>query len=108
MIAFDSRRALDPAHTLAQGTVAALRNALVEQRSAGHEPTAALERAVAAAAAEARARNLAPEILLIKLKTLADEVGLRPIERATPATAPVSVREWMVGALLRGYWAKSD
>jgi hypothetical protein len=108
MFAFDSRRAFDPAHSLGQGTVATLRSALFEQRTAGQEPTAALQHAIAAAATEARGRNLAPEILLIQLKALADEVGLRPIAHATHPAMPVSVREWMVGALLRGYWQATD
>lgn len=108
MFAHDSRRALDPAHTLEHGTLETLRAALVDQQRVGHEPTAALQHAVAAAAAEARARHLAPEVLLIQLKTLADEVGIRPIDHATQPPTPISVREWMVGALLRGYWQTTD
>jgi hypothetical protein len=110
MVAYDSRRALDPAQILGQETVAALRTALAEQRMAGSEPTAALQRAISAAAREARSRELPPETLLIQLKGLADEIGIRAPEHGVapgPSRAP-HVREWMVQALLCAYWQLPD
>jgi hypothetical protein len=90
--------------------VAALRAALAEQRVAGPEPTVALQRAIAAAAREARARDLPPEALLIQLKGLADEIGVRgPDQTVAPGqTQPPPVREWMVRTLLRAYWQLPD
>jgi hypothetical protein len=110
MVAYDSRRDLDPAQILGQETVAALRNALAAQRLAGAEPTAALHRAIDAAAREARARALPPETLLIQLKGLSDEMGIRAPEHgiAPAATTTPHVREWMVQALLHAYWQLPD
>jgi hypothetical protein len=105
MVAYDSRRALDPAQILGHEIIALLRAALRDQRSAGREPIVALQSAVTVAAKEARARDLPPEALLIQLKALADEVGIRPVDH-TMADEPraTGVREWMVRALLTAYW----
>ncbi len=110
MVAYDSRREPDPAQILGQETVAALRVALAAQRIAGQAPTAALQRAIVAAAREARQRELPPETLLVQLKGLADEFGIRASEQTTPVGQPKSlqVREWMVTALLRAYWDLPD
>ncbi|HEY4131821.1 MAG TPA: hypothetical protein VGM50_14475 [Gemmatimonadaceae bacterium] len=110
MVAYDSRRALDPAQILSQESVAALRAALTDQRLAGPAPTPALQRAIVVAAREARARELPPETLLIQLKGLADEIGiLQPDQTVAPGQSRMlHVREWMVSALLRAYWHLPD
>lgn len=106
MVAYDSRRTPDPSKLLGRQTLEALRAALVEQRDNGGVARPGLRRAIAAAADEARARELPPETLLIQLKALADEVGLAARQ---PGDAPAAnVREWMVGALLRAYWNLPD
>lgn len=102
MVAYDSRRALDPSKLLGSDVVEALRAALLAQRNEAGKPTAALRSAIAAAANQARERDLPPEALLIQLKALADQVGLTA--RRPEDVSAMNVREWMVGALLRAYW----
>jgi len=106
MVAFDSRRTPDPSQLLHPETVDALRTALAAQRAARGDATPELSEAIRAAADEARTRELPPEALLIQLKQLADDVGLSPDD--PEAAKPRRIREWMVGALLRAYWASHE
>jgi hypothetical protein len=106
MVAYDSRRVPDPSQLLANETIEALRSALIAQRNAGARPIDELARAIHDAAREAKERSLPPEALLIQVKSLADDVGL-PMPDAD-RTARGSVREWIVGVLLRAYWGESN
>jgi hypothetical protein len=106
MVAFDSRRTPDPSQLLHPETVGALRTALAAQRASRGDASPELSDAIRAAADEARARELPPEALLIQLKQLADDVGLSPDD--PEAAKPRRIREWMVGALLRAYWASHE
>lgn len=101
MVAYDSRRQPDPSELLHPDTVARLRAALVEQRNAGPDPLPALSAAIESAAHEARARDLRPEALIIQLKQLAEDVGMRV---AAPGFGPRGIQDWMVQACLRAYW----
>ena len=103
MVAYDSRRQPDPSELLHPDTIAALRAALIAQRAAGPDPLPDLSAAVELAAREARARGLRPEALIIQLKELAEEVGIRV---AAPGFGPRAIQDWMVQACLRAYWAE--
>jgi len=94
-----------PDELLRPETLAALRAALEEQRSAGSGPTPGLSEAIRTASREARERQLRPEALIIQLKALADDVGLPPSSPEGPWQR--QVREWMVTACLRAYWSNT-
>lgn len=102
MIAYDSRRSPDPARLLRPETVDVLRSALEEQRRAGNAPVESLAAAIRLAARESRERNLQPEVLIIQLKALADDVGLPALNSGRESR--VQAREWMIAACLRAYW----
>lgn len=106
MVAYDSRRTPDPSQLLHPETVGALRTALTAQRTSREGASPQLTEAIRMAAIEARQRDLPPEALLIQLKQLADDVGLAADD--PDAAKPRRIREWMVGALLRAYWASHE
>lgn len=102
MVAYDSRRTPDPANLLHPETIAALKAALEEQRRSGVQPVPSLTAAIRAAARESRDRCLPPEMLIIQLKAVADEVGMPPVDADRNNSR--AVREWMVSACLHAYW----
>jgi hypothetical protein len=104
VVAFDSRRMPDPSQLLEPATAAAIKKGFVAQLSAGAvDPLPELIEAIRRAGAEAKARKLLPEALIIQLKALADEAGLPHPDSS--ASSRQSVRQWMVAATLKAYWA---
>ena len=65
-------------------------------------PSAELEAAIQAAARDARARSITPEVLLVQLKLVAEEAGVIP---AIGMDEPANVlREWLVTACVNAYF----
>ena len=104
MVAYDPRRWPDPSMRLSQPVLDALSGSLRAQRGAGREPSDALQRAIVEAANEARARNMAPETLLVQLKLLAEESGF---SRELGNEEISALRERIVSACVRAYFAEN-
>jgi hypothetical protein len=102
MVAYDSRRPLDPSMRLSEPTLAALAVAFEQQRGAGFEPVQSLEESIVAAAREARDRQIPPEALLVQLKHIADQSGPSAMLGDGRSSA---IREWIVRACVKAYFA---
>jgi hypothetical protein len=104
MFADDPRPGPDPMTRLSQPVLETLSDCLRAQRAAGREPTPSLHEAITAAAAEARERNMPPEMLLVQLKHLAEEVG---IVKELGQEETNALRERIVSACVAAYFAEN-
>lgn len=106
MVAYDSRRTPDPAQQLMPRTVEALRAALLVQKNAGQEPVPELRAAIRLAAADAESRHLRPENVLAELNGLLTEIVVDT--NAQGSRPSRGMREWLVLACVRAYWAETE
>jgi hypothetical protein len=106
MNAFDSRSEGHSARPLSDPTLTLLRQAVAGRLRDPAGPDGELREALRAVAAEARARELRPEELVIALKTLFDETAARlPGPRAEERSR---LRESIVAACIRAYFAPPE
>ena len=105
MMAPDSSFSSEP-RSLSDETLAVLREAVVEhlRRTSAVEP--ALERAVAAIVAEARARRMRAEELILAFKSLYANLP----EPLTPAarTEQTRLREQLITSCIKAYYAERE
>lgn len=104
MVAYDPRRWPDADRRLSDEAIVTLRDAIRAQRTHGRTPSAELEAAIQTVARDARQRDIAPEILLVQLKLVAEEAGVYPaigIDEGANA-----LREWLVSACVSAYFRK--
>ena len=102
MVAYDPRRWPGADKRLRDETIDALRAAIRAQRQMGPSPSPELEAAIQTAARDARERDIAPEVLLVQLKLVAEEAGVFP-SIGVDASAS-ALREWLVTACVTAYF----
>ena len=105
MVAYDPRRPVDPARSLTPATRAALRDALLAQWRSDGELSPALRDVIATVATEARDRGVRPEELIVDIKVLEDSLA---VESRIAARTRARVREWIVAACVKAYFAVED
>lgn len=106
MVAYDARRTPDPHRVLSPETAERLRHAIAQHWAAGTESDLApLRDALRAVAAEARARQLRPEEVLVALRDVAAEAagGQNSIAAADDDTR-WRFRTWLVSNCLAAYY----
>ena len=102
MNAHDSGYHREPARSLTEGTLAMLRRAIDERWRIPATPDTELRRALAVVAAEAHARGLRPEELIITLKAMLAELAGRQLNAT--AADELRMREWVVTACIEAYY----
>jgi hypothetical protein len=107
MIARDSRGSPEEARVLSDALAQRLREAIADRWRAREAPdvertSAALAVVLREAAAEARARALHPEDLVLAIKAVEGEVTGRPTE-LTPGDRN-ALRAWLVTVCIRAYF----
>lgn len=95
------------ARTLSPETLDALRSVIAERWRDPADPGTRLPELLARAAAEARARSIQPEELLVMLRRIEEEIIAPPGSlRGTDPDARRRFREWLVQSCLRAYFAR--
>jgi hypothetical protein len=102
MNAHDSGYRREPARALTEGTLALLRSALEDRWRNPAGPEEPLREALIAVAAEARARSLRPEELIIAVKAVLSELSANQPDTTTPDH--LRLREWVITVCIEAYY----
>lgn len=106
MVAFNPRSPRDDGRSLSPEVTSELRESLVARWTSPKKLDAGLEKALTAAADDARSRGLLPEELLLALKAIEQEVAETLDVLDTQDRD--RFRTWLVGACMRAFFANRD